>query len=111
VIDHETEPRFWTPATLPRFKVGDRVRVRLSAECRANGRFVSAATGQIRMEGIRGHLTVEDGRSGTVVAIVAGTHPLKVELDEPLPLNPLTGNRLRFSRYAPIELEPLEVTP
>ena len=96
--------RPWEPWT---FKVGDRVRVRLSGECRW-ARF-SKALGD-------GHLPVEDGLEGEIVDWPegwprGGGHDLAVWFDSPpLLVDPDTGvpGYLTRASYAAIELELLE---
>jgi hypothetical protein len=103
-----TEDQFWQPW---QWKVGDRVRVRLSGECQLEYHDLSPAK---RIAGIcNGHLSAEDGLTGTVVeygnspdihafAVKQG-HPYSVQWDR----NIRTG---RFhwggSNYAAAELEP-----
>lgn len=91
--------RPWRPA------VGDRVRVRLSAECQVQGGPLSYAT-EI---GVRGHFAGEDGRLGTVINegaypyLVAQGHLYEVRFDEFF----YRGRyRVTKSCYPALELEP-----
>lgn len=98
----------WQPAGLPQFKKGDRVRIRLSAECRLTGPKDSPA-GDL---GLVGHHGEEDGRSGVVVDswipnphVDAQGHPYRVRRDGPL----IDGYRAGL--YAASELILLDVSP
>ena len=101
------------PAALrPReFKVGDRVRIRISAECRVKARdnSPSAALGHLR-----GHAPWEDGKTGTVIPIPAYVddngahqgHPYLVKWDQGLDLHDGLGP-VNGDFYASVELIPL----
>ena len=90
----------WEPRT---FKVGDRVRIRLSGECR--GRFRRIATG----EKIQ-HRRCSDGCVGRVVDVQRHhDHPYKIRIDPPI-YDPDRGTYYNGGPFAAIELEPMEAT-
>lgn len=86
------------------FKVGDRVRVRLSGECNR----VWAAESALANEAIVGHPDEWNGRLGTVVPAVRpelfSHHPVGVEVEgDPVTLG---GIVYQSGRFAACELEP-----
>lgn len=97
--------RPWIPEGTREFLVGDKVRIRLSAEC---------CYVPLPLEGFVGHDSGEDGRLGKVIEFPRGWfmphdgHTLAVRFDDPLP----TPHRLYSPQfqglYAPSELELLE---
>ncbi len=105
MIDQDNDLRPWVPEGAREFREGDRVRVRLSGECRA------------RFTGIRGdtwgHSAIEDGAVG-IVGIdpffrnpTTPSHAIKVLFDPPL-IDWPNWVRLHGMGYAPSELELLE---
>ena len=101
--------RPWVPSNLPTFRVGDRVRVRLSGECR-----VSAGENTFQgKHGIYGHFPEMDGQIGRIVEIHAGDdcisgHPYEVNIDKPLTLSVDRKRRYYSDDFAAIELDLLE---
>ncbi len=97
--DAVVEP--WQP------KVGDRVRVRLSAECNLKWSTVGLSSG--RDYGAQRHAPEVDGVVGSVVEQPAFTnappgHPYPVRYDKPLWVG---FNHVAGGNYAASELEPL----
>jgi hypothetical protein len=96
------------PAWLPRFQVGDRVRVRLSAECRQNW-----PTDNGHGDGHQGE---EDGRPGVIDRLWPVTdhpdwgcqsHPYSVRYDQSFPSGLRQSHYWSGGWYAITELEPL----
>ncbi len=91
------------------FKIGERVRVRLSAECRE----VFANVGlngpyDVIVDTHIGHLLAEEGRMGTVIEspLTKQTgHNIVVRLDHGIHSG---GGTMRAVSYAATELEPLQ---
>ena len=107
--DSETTPQFWEPVT---FKVGNRVRVRLSGECQLEHQQDGPAHRRGHID--RGHAPEEDGAIGTVLAyrdspstdwVAAQGHCIRVEFDD---LVVIKGHPYSGSYYAAAELELLE---
>jgi hypothetical protein len=109
----EQEPRFWTPPSLPRFKVGDRVRVRLSGECDRNGKVSLWRGGRwIETEQESNHPPELDGVEGVVVEVRENSetgHPFVVMF----PREPYTRSLgwVESDMYSATELELLEAAP
>lgn len=99
----------WKPLGTREFQVGDYVRVRLSGECRIEGRplFVSdhLPTGQVT----HGHDPREDGATGTITEMAQSarkwTHPYLVTFDRVLKIH---AGLFDAISYAPSELELVE---
>ncbi len=90
-------------------KVGDRVRVRLSGECRIECLPLSPQG----MAGLLGHPNTVNGQVGTIIAgelayYVHRGHPYKVQFDDPFQWN---GRAWPSTHLAAVELEPLEEQP
>lgn len=101
----------WRPEGMRDFVAGDRVRVRLSGECRATWMSYSLITNL--PTGPKAHHPLEEGRTGKVLRRPFGhpaqreDHPHFVWYDDPMS----TGEGLMVGgSYAPNELELLEAT-
>lgn len=96
------EPRYWPTRT---FAVGDRVRIRISAEC---CRVWPLGSWAMRL-GVIGHPPEHDGLTGEVVDVSQGDdHPYLVDIDQPTTFASDHDVTRRILRYAAVELEPLE---
>lgn len=104
--EEESIPAWYRASVERTFRPGDRVAIRLSAECDLP---VDAGSMAAR-DGIVGHYPVEDGWTGKVTGryvparFARRGHTVPVEWDEPWIHS---GYRFRGQYYAPIELEPL----
>lgn len=100
----------WEPPGMWKPKVGDRVRIRLSAECRVSPHPDSTYA----RAGLPGHLAWEDGRTGEVTtfplheSLVTQGHRYTVLWDAPRTVN---GERVDGGCYAACELTPLTDDP
>lgn len=109
MIDECDLDRPWEPTT---FRVGDRVRVRLSAECDLKARHRDIETGELLGTVTDGHVPLADGVTGHVIqpparaveAIIGHPHHFVVRFDEPISYR---GRTYWAETYAAIELEPL----
>jgi hypothetical protein len=114
-MNRDTRPddlRPYEPPGAPRFAIGDRVRVRLSGECRALFRRYSHLGETYHSETpARTHFEQEDGQTGAVIERPAARkrsnqgHDVLVEFDVPLDV---PGSLMVAHGYAAAELEPLE---
>jgi len=98
----ESEPRYWEPR---RFEVGQRVRVRLSPECRHQRIWLPSG---LRLPG---HAPEEDGQTGTVLMAIgfdpqSDSHTIPVGFDTWFAVAP--GLVVRDAYFAAAELEPLD---
>ncbi len=105
-IDDDLHP--WQPASAPTFQIGDRVRIRLSSECRALFRHFVPGSDAILRRGIFAHLPQEENRIGTIIPRVLDriptndTHCYLVRFDVPILLG---RSRILSHGYAASELE------
>lgn len=106
--------RPWVPENARPFVVGDRVRVRLSAECRKRVLVRSVITGKVVNGRGVGHRVESDGQIGTVIDWLPlfgppkkRTHNILVRYDHPIPLG---GSQFSENGggFAAIELELIE---
>jgi len=106
MIEDETAPTWFRESVQREFKVGDRVRVRLSAEC-TQPWFITPihAYGSFTKHLDR-HPPQLDGERGEVVGVFEddGGHPYLVEFDEPVRISLIS--RVAQALLASTELEP-----
>jgi hypothetical protein len=106
IHDIETAPKWWEPVT---FKVGDRVRVRLSGECQSEPHINSGA----HHWGNPLHVDSEHRAIGTIELMDKGSaeyydsigHPFTVRFDEPVRITWRPGQLRPRGVFAAAELE------
>jgi hypothetical protein len=113
MIEHDEQqapPAWYRQSVEKGFAVGQRVRIRVSAECRLAGTADSPLSGA----GLRGHHPDEDGMMGRVIhrpipdGILEQGHTVTVVWDSAIICD---GARCSCGAYAPTELELIEPLP